>query len=404
MLKQTTAAARSDPLASNAPGDRTPLAVECVNVTKQFPIVNERFSLKALFGLPIDGDVISALRGISMSVAKGQLVGVLGRNGAGKSTLLRVLAGVYAPSSGTVRLRGHVGSLFELGGLGNRFISGREYAERVLRLQGAPGRRLGALLAEIQDFAELGDFFERRIYTYSSGMAARLYFATATALEQDVYLIDEILSVGDQHFQAKCWRRIRERLTNGASGVLVTHDWSAVIKLCEESHVLDRGLVALSGPSDRVIAEYLRIPHPSPSMAQFVDLAETYVAVSGEDWELALTVRVLEHRVAEIAFSIEMLRLGVGWEIIVLSHFHPIASDRGLTRVRIRIPSLPLAPGKYSLNLFLRGRTEGSSEPVPCDTRSWTLGNGATLEVAGRPCTTVTKLPITWRARNEVSA
>ena len=371
---------------------------------KQFPIVNERFSYKVLFGLPIDGESITALRGISLGVTKGKLVGVLGRNGAGKSTLLRVLAGVYAPSSGTVRLRGQVGSLFELGGLGNRFVTGREYAERLLRLQGASGQHLRTLLTEVRDFSELGDFFDRRIYTYSSGMAARLYFATATALEQDVYLIDEILSVGDEHFQAKCWRRLRERLTNGASGVLVTHDWSAVIKLCEESHVLDRGIVALSGASDRVVAEYLRIPRPSGSIARFVDLAENYFAVSGEDWELPLMVRVEERRITEIAFSIEMLRLGLGWEIILLSHFHPVGSDSGVYETQIRVPRLPLAPGKYSLNLFLRARDDEKSQSIACDTRSWTLGSGSTLHVNGRPCPTITRLPIEWRIGAEVDA
>jgi lipopolysaccharide transport system ATP-binding protein len=332
-----------------------------------------------------------------LRVPRGRLVGVLGRNGAGKSTLLRVLAGVYMPSGGIVRVSGDVASLFELGGLGNRFITGREYADRVLRLQGARGAQLDSLLADIEEFSELGDFFDRRIYTYSSGMAARLYFSVATARTQDVYLIDEILSVGDEHFQAKCWRRMRDRLTGGASGVLVTHDWSAVIKLCAESHVLDRGLIAMSGSSDHVVAQYLRIPPPDTSIACFAGLPEHAGAGSGEDWRLPVDVQIHRAGNVEFAFSIEMLRLGLGWEILMLSSFEPVATQPGKYRITLDVGRLPLAPGRYSLNLFLRAHAGAASEAVTCDVRSWTVGNALTLDVSGIPGDTVARLPLTWK-------
>ncbi len=377
--------------------DASSYAIECGALTKRFPVFDEGNAWRVLFGADLQGTSIEALRGVSLTVPKGKLVGVLGRNGAGKSTLLRVLGSVYAPSSGTVRVSGDIASLFELGGMGNRFITGREYAERVLRLQGVRGAQLAVLLADIEEFCELDDFFDRRIYTYSSGMAARLYFAVATAKKQDVYLIDEILSVGDEHFQARCWRRMKDRLAGGASGVLVTHDWSAVIKLCGESHVLDKGLIVISGPSDHVVAQYLQIPQPEISWARFLDLPDGVAADSGKDWQFPIVVKIKQAGDVEFAFSVEMLRLGIGWEILLLSDFKPVASLPGRNRILLGISRLPLAPGTYSLNLFLRARLDSKMPIVPCDVRSWTLGNALSLTVTGDATPAIARLPLTWR-------
>lgn len=376
--------------------DKEEFAVFCRKVHKQFQVIRQGKAWKILLGMQRHEDIIEALRGISLAVPKGKILGVLGRNGAGKSTLLRVLAGVSSPTSGDVVTRGDVASLFELGGLGTRFISGREYAERLLRFQGIRGRKLAEMVEEIQEFSELGPFFERRIYTYSSGMAARLYFAVATAIQKDVYLIDELLSVGDEHFQAKCWRRIRDRLGQGASGVLVTHDWSAVIKLCEQSVVLEKGMVVQSGSSDRVVASYLDLPPPDSSIARFGDLPAVLSAFSGEDWEAVIPVEMLQPGQLEFAFSIELLRLGLGWEILVLSKFQSIAELAGKHAVRVRISHLPLGPGRYSLNLFLRHRlTDGSV--VACDNRTWTAGNGLLLDIQGVHKNTTFRIPVRWR-------
>ena len=372
-------------------------AIRGVDIHKAFPIVSSGGAWRILLGMQETREWFAALKGISLSVPKGKILGVLGRNGAGKSTLLRVLAGVYAPSSGKVSVNGSVASLFELGGLGTRFITGREYADRLLRFQGVRGKQLAESIEDIRAFAELGDFFERRIYTYSSGMAARLYFAVATAIRKDVYLIDELLSVGDEHFQAKCWRRIRDLLGDGASGVLVTHDWSAVIKLCERSMVLDRGAIAFADTSDKVVANYLRLPAPDTTAARFGDLPEMLTGQSGEDWAVSLPIEVLQSCQLEFAFSIELLRLGLGWEIMLLSKFQPLVCVEGQAQIQIRIPRLPLAAARYSLNLFLRQRNaDGTYEA--CDGRTWTSGNGCVLNVLGDNVgTAVARISIQWR-------
>ena len=138
--------------------------------------------------------------------------------------------------------------LYELGLVGNPQLTGRQYADRLLNVHGFSARERAAMIAEIHEFSELEDRFDDPVQTYSAGMGARLYFSTATAGRYDVYLLDEILSVGDQHFQSKCWRRLRDRVSAGAAGMLVTHDWSAILRICETAHILDRGKVLYSGP------------------------------------------------------------------------------------------------------------------------------------------------------------
>lgn len=377
-------------------------SILCDRVMKRYHVFDEGRSWRVLFGPRADGKVVNALRGVSLSVQKGEILGVLGRNGSGKSTLLRVIGGVYAPSGGAIRLSGTVGSLFELGGLGNPFITGREYAERVLRFQGIATRELSGLLAEIRDFSELEDYFDRQIHTYSGGMAARLYFSTAMALPREVFLIDEVLSVGDAHFQAKSWRRVRERLSEGASGILATHDWSAVIKLCHRAVILETGVVTEHGRSDGIVSSYLAIPRPDGSIARFVELQPVYEGVSGTDLSIKLPIESKQSVVLEIAYSIELLRLGIGWEIILLSDFERVGKGVGQHHVVLRIPKLPLAPGDYSLNLFLRA--SGPDGNRPADSRTWTTGTGLTLLVRGSPTRAVTQLAAIWQMESAVYA
>ena len=375
----------------------TDVALGCSKVCKRFQLVDAGDAWRIIFGVEKSQKQFEALRDVSILVPKGKIVGVLGHNGAGKSTLLRILGGVYKPTSGAVHVTGEIAGLFELGGLGSRFLTGREYAIRVLEYLGVGRTSLPDLLDDIREFSELGEHFERRIFTYSSGMAARLYFATATALERDIYLIDELLSVGDEYFQSKCWGRIRERLTWGASGVLVTHDWSAVIKLCERSYVLDQGEVAISGPSDEVIAQYLCLEPPPLNIARFGQMETSFVAETGQDLELLIPIEVLEPACIEFAFSIEFLRLGFGWEIVILSDYHSVVGLPGRRMITVRIPRLPLAPNRYSFNLFLQKRNDDGTGGLVCDRRTWTSGNGLALDVRGSECNALVRLPMNPR-------
>lgn len=377
------------------------VALRCVNVGKTFAVQREQRVWRILFGGEGDrkAPVVEALRDISLTVPRGKIVGILGRNGAGKSTLLRLLGHVYTPSFGHIEAYGQVAGLFELGGMGNPNLTGREYAERYLTFMGGRRREVMALLDEICKFSELGEAFDRRIRTYSSGMGARLYFAVATAVQHEIYLIDELLSVGDEHFQAKCWRRMRDRLLGGASGVLVTHDWASIVKLCEYACVIEDGRFSFQGSSVGAVVHYLKLPVPKAGVARFpASLPDEFVLRSGEASRLRIPVEILDDVAVDGALSIEMLRIGIGWEIVILTEYLPVADQRGEYQMVFEIPELPLVPGKYSLNLFLSQRPDGEGKPrTALDARSWTYGNGLTLKVEGESFPAAVRLPFTAR-------
>jgi lipopolysaccharide transport system ATP-binding protein len=379
--------------------DQRDYALCCTDIEKAYPIQKNIRLWKMLLGLNSKGKRIRALDGITLQVPRGKIVGILGKNGAGKSTLLRVLGGVYPPTRGRVEVHGQIAGLFEMGGMGNPQLTGREYATRYLRIFGAKQKELNRLLDDIRDFSELEEAFDHRIRTYSSGMAARLYFATATALQLDIYLIDELLSVGDEHFQAKCALRMSKLLLEGASGVLVTHDWTAILRMCEHSHVIEQGRFVFSGSSDKAVVSYLDIPRPEATVARFSPRnPQTYVIRCGQDGEIRFLVDIIEHAPVDFAISIEILRVGIGWEIILLADGFPVADQPGRYEICVSIPQAPLAPGKYALNVSLSRRKFSPGDPaVGFDSRTWTCGTGLSLHVEGASPSSFMKLPFSAR-------
>jgi lipopolysaccharide transport system ATP-binding protein len=390
---------------AGAAGDEGAVArsvIECRDLSKTFVVLDGQSIWRVIFG----GDSVKgfpALRNVTVQVRQGEFLGVLGRNGAGKSTLLRTLGGVYAPTSGTVRVAGLVSAIYELGMAGNELLTGHDFASRWLSLHGTGGRQINRLLSEIAEFAELGAYFDNPIYTYSAGMKARLFFSVATSLPGQIYLIDEVLSVGDEHFQTKCWRRLRERLAAGASGILATHDWTAVLKLCREACVLERGRIVDRGSSPAVVQRYLGLPQPRGDSAAFSPhLPSVYCALTEEDTTLSIPIDVKVTSPIWFACSVESFRQGIGWSHLLQVEPRPVASTPGLYDIQVAIPTLPLSPGEYSLNLFLSERgPEGTF--VSVDVRSWAYGNDVALAVAGEPRESVTILPLRWRGRRSLS-
>lgn len=371
--------------------------VQAKGVTKHFPKAG-RLSLRELFTQLPESKRFTALSRVSVDVPRGEVVGVLGRNGAGKSTLLRLVGGIYSPDEGSVSLDGDVAGLFELGGFGNTQLTGREFTHRYLEIFGVPRGRRDPIVEDVREFAELGSYFDERIRTYSAGMAARLYFAAATAIPHEIYLIDEILSVGDEHFQAKSWARMRERLAAGASGLLVTHDWSAVIKLCRHSLVLQSGKVTLTGRSDAVVAGYLDLPRPPATRARIIDPEPgTLRGTSGQDCVIELLVEAVEDVEMQLAISIEALQLGVGWEPVVLSEFEDVGRGPGKFLTALHVPALPLAPGEYTLGVFLMSKpaAPGGAREI-LDARAWTYGSALTFITGGKVAGGMAPFPVRW--------
>lgn len=197
------------------------------------------------------------LRNISFTIRKGEKFGVIGHNGAGKSTLLKVVARVLHPTEGRVMMRGTTAPLLELGAGFNEELTGRENIFLNGALLGHTRTEMNDLIPSILDFAEVGDFIDAPIRTYSSGMMARLGFAVATSVRPDLLLVDEVLSVGDGQFQDKCVERMKGFVRDGTTIMLVSHDLGTVKSFCERVMWLDHGHMKAIGPADEVVDQYM---------------------------------------------------------------------------------------------------------------------------------------------------
>jgi lipopolysaccharide transport system ATP-binding protein len=198
-----------------------------------------------------------ALDGVSFDVARGESVAVVGRNGSGKSTLLEIVAGTLAPSAGQVSVNGRVAALLQLGAGFHPEFTGRENARLSASVVGLSGPEVEASLPAIEAFADIGDFLDQPVRTYSSGMLLRLAFAVSVSVRPDVLLIDEVLAVGDPGFQFKCLQRLRRLQADGVTVLLVSHDLVAVRSLCDRAVYLDQGRCRAVGATTDVVEGFL---------------------------------------------------------------------------------------------------------------------------------------------------
>ena len=197
-----------------------------------------------------------ALDNISFSLSPGETVGVIGENGAGKSTLLKLITGTLCPTQGEIRTRGRISAILELGMGFNPEFTGERNARHAAGLLGMTRRDLDRAIPEIRDFSELGDYFDRPVRTYSSGMQMRLAFSVATALRPDILIVDEALSVGDAYFQHKCMQRIRSYREAGTALLFVSHSQDAVRMLCSRGLLLQEGKLIMDADTASVIDFY----------------------------------------------------------------------------------------------------------------------------------------------------
>ncbi len=197
-----------------------------------------------------------ALKDISFSLGHGDSLAVVGRNGAGKSTLLSLVAGLCRPTEGSVAVNGRVAALLELGSGFHPDLTGAENVRLNASLLGVSRRRLAELFESIVEFSELGNFINDPLRTYSSGMIVRLAFAVAVHVDPDILLIDEVLAVGDQRFQSKCFDRITEFKRKGKTLLFVSHAPSLVLQFCDQAIWLEQGHMEMAGPPEDVLRAY----------------------------------------------------------------------------------------------------------------------------------------------------
>lgn len=228
----------------------TEIAISADRVCKQFVQHNQRAtSLKERFVRRSlsRSESFSALKDVSLEIKGGESVGLMGANGSGKSTLLKVLAGILRPNSGTVVTRGRVASLLELGAGFNGELSGRDNIYLNASLLGLTRRETDGLFDQIVDFSELQHFIDGPVKHYSSGMYVRLGFAVAVHVDPDILLVDEVLAVGDEHFQRKCLEKIAEFQAQGRTILFVSHSSALVERICSRAVVLDHGRSMFDG-------------------------------------------------------------------------------------------------------------------------------------------------------------
>ncbi len=266
-------------------------AIEVRDVHKLYRRYGRRKNFGTLKSALLSGNVFAglkpdetfeALKGVTFDVAAGKTFGIIGRNGSGKSTMLKLIAGIGKPTSGAVRVNGRVSALIELGAGFHPEISGRENVFINGMMLGLSKREIATRFDEIVRFAELEEFIDAPVKTYSSGMYMRLGFAVAINVDPDVLLVDEVLAVGDETFTHKCLDKFAEFRRRGRTVLLVTHSLDMVTRFCDEALWLDAGVARLQGDPKRVIDTYLldvaraendalhksQIPNPKPQVAR----------------------------------------------------------------------------------------------------------------------------------------
>ncbi|MCR4795894.1 MULTISPECIES: ABC transporter ATP-binding protein [Ruminococcus] len=236
------------------------IAIEVRDITKSFKVYLDKgaqLKERLLFRKRSRYEERKVLRGISFDVKRGEAIGLIGHNGCGKSTTLKLLTRIMYPDSGTIKLKGRVSSLIELGAGFHPDMSGRENIYTNAAIFGLTKKEIDARLDDIVEFSELADFIDNPVRTYSSGMYMRLAFSVAINVDADILLIDEILAVGDANFQAKCFNKLREIKAQGTTIVIVSHSLGQIEQICDRSIWIHEGLIKAEGPPKEIDLEYL---------------------------------------------------------------------------------------------------------------------------------------------------
>jgi lipopolysaccharide transport system ATP-binding protein len=364
-------------------------------------------------------EVVPALVNVSFEVPAGEMVGIIGPNGSGKSTILKLLAGIIRPTSGAVQVRGRLAALLELGAGFHPEISGRENIEINGLLLGLSRREIAKRFAEIVRFAEIEEFLDAPVKTYSSGMAVRLGFSIAAHCDPEVLLVDEVLAVGDEAFSHRCLEKFAEFKRSGKTILVVSHDLSLVSERCRRAIWLDRGRLAADGPAPETVALYRErvaeeegshrleaAASPEPPAERFTRIgsgAATVVEVRILDGEGSPAGRIASGQPASLEMRVTGGPLSdfvFGFAISTVSGIQVFGANTdidgflsdgfsGEGHVALEIPAMALAPGVYSVDAAVHAR-----DGAPYDYRRDVLRFEVT---ADRPAAGVWDPPRAWR-------
>ena len=360
-------------------------AIEVDDLSKRFRVFREKpTSIKQrLLTAHARSVDLWALHDVTFEIREGSTFGLIGHNGSGKTTLLKCVAGILRPTSGTIRQRGRLAALLELGAGFHPELTGRENVYLNASFLGLSRRQTDDAYDEIVAFAELEDFMENQVKFYSSGMLVRLGFAVAVHVEPDVLLIDEVLAVGDEAFQAKCIERVRRFQQQGRTIVLVSHALDTVRAICDRAAMLHHGRLHALGAPDDVVREMRYVllgvtdpgfvPEEGSREAEIVEVQIVRADGSGQGPVLRddpLTIQV------DVRTNSPVGDLDVDVAVLDGATNHPVLGARtsragidlgridGKKRVRFRIDRFPYGAGKYWVTVGLSSRETGRSYHV----------------------------------------
>ena len=333
------------------------VAIQINGVTKRYSqFRNPIDRLKSILFKSSNGEVFTALDNVNFSVSKGGSLGIIGENGAGKSTLLKIISGVLSPSEGTVDIRGKALSILELGvGLHPEF-TGRENIFFYGDILGFGRDFLRGKVDEIIDFSELGKFIDKPIKTYSSGMLLRFSFSIVTSFNPDTLILDEVLAVGDLHFQRKSLNRILNYKKNGMTMLFCSHDAYHIRMMCDRVLWLKEGKVADLGDPESVIFKYesyqmkkdeapAEAPASVPVVISNVRLMNEGIIKTFDDITFQITTKADDNTPYHLALSIKIsTELGVCVTGTHLSRMQPLRGDR---KVNVTFPKAKLIRGSF---------------------------------------------------------
>jgi lipopolysaccharide transport system ATP-binding protein len=280
----------------STPKNKSDIAIRVTNLSKRYEIYNTPRDRLKQFVLPRLSRMTNetpkqyfrefwALKDISFEIKRGETVGIIGRNGSGKSTLLQMICGTLTPTSGSIQTNGRIAALLELGSGFNPEFTGRENVYMNAAVLGLSKEEVDLRFNDIADFADIGQFIDQPVKTYSSGMMVRLAFAVQSQIDPDILIVDEALSVGDAKFQAKCFEQLRKLKENGTSILLVTHSSEQIVTHCSSAILLNNGTQLESGEPKHVVNRYMDLLFGKEKKAirtQSKQLSEAPVAITAK--------------------------------------------------------------------------------------------------------------------------
>lgn len=327
---------------------------------------------------PVEEDGPWALRDINFEVRRGETFGIIGRNGAGKSTLLKVLSGVTPPTYGNVEMRGRVFPMIQLNAGLHHYLTGRQNTNLLGAVMGFSRKEMQDRMPQIEEFCELGEWFDQPVWKYSSGMLARLGFAVAINVDANILLVDEILAVGDTAFRRKCYRRMEELRSGSVTTVFVSHAIRQVERLCDRVIVLDNGKIAFAGEADEaanyyydkvVVEEQKRhIEQMQPvSFAGNGEIVVTRVEVLDSAGQPTDTLRMFEDVLIRVEYyantKVERAIVGIGILTVDMiqvalqtnANVPERVNREGPGVVTCKFVGLNLMPGAYTIKIGMKG-------------------------------------------------